>query len=331
MKRTIQIAGCALTGLILASIIFSCNETQPGNAALAAATDSLVKIDTSKIPHDKFGDAVRYGRELLVNTAFYIGPNGIKGKYLGNKMNCTNCHQEAGTKLYSFNLVASHGNYPQYRPREGEVLTLAERVNNCIMRPHNGKPLPLDGKEMVAILSYLKWINEFAPASEKFKGQKNLDVSFPEIAASSERGSVLFKEHCARCHGANGEGVMLSDSITYQYPPLWGANGYQPGSSMHRIIKQAQWLKANMPFDKATADKPFLTDAQALDIAAFVNDDNIHFRPDIKSFDYPNPIEKAIDYGVAPFADTFSTAQHKNGPYLPIINYWKAKGWKPAY
>jgi len=26
---------------------------------------------------------------------------------------------------------------------------------------------------------------------------------------------------------------------------------------MHRIIKMAQWLKGNMPFGKATWDKPF--------------------------------------------------------------------------
>ena len=331
MPKNNQIASCLVAAFTIVLILLSCNGNKSGGDALAAGADSLIKVDTSKIPYDKFGDAVRYGRQLLLNTAYYIGPNGINGKYLGNKTNCTNCHQEAGTKLYSFNLIASHGNYPQYRPREGKILTLAERVNNCVMRPHNGKPLPLDGKEMVAILSYLKWINGFAPGLKKFTGEKNLEVSFPDSAASSARGSVLFKEQCLRCHGVNGEGIMRSDSITYQYPPLWGVNGYQPGSSMHRVIKQAQWLKANMPFDKATADKPFLTDAEALDIAAFVNDDNIHFRPDIKSFDYPNAIEKAIDYGIAPFADTFSTAQHKNGPYLPIINYWKAKGWKAVY
>ena len=102
----------------------------------------------------------------MLNTAYYIGPDGVKGKYLGNKMNCTNCHQDAGTKPFSFNLMASHEHYPQYRAREGKVLTLAERVNNCVMRPHNGKPLPLDGEEMVAFLSYFKWINSFVPKAE---------------------------------------------------------------------------------------------------------------------------------------------------------------------
>lgn len=313
--------------------IISCNENKTALNLKPSenAADSLIKIDTSQIPHDKFGDAVRYGRALMLNTAYYIGANGINGKYLGNKMNCTNCHQDAGTKLYSFNLIASHASYPQYRAREGKVLTLAERVNNCIMRPHSGKPLPLDGGEMIAFLSYLKWINSFAAKGNKFSGQKNLDIKFPDIAASSERGAALFNQHCVRCHGANGEGVMLANNITYQYPPLWGTSGYQPGSSMHRNIKQAQWLKANMPQDKATWEKPFLKDEEALDIAAFINDDNIHKRPDVKSFDYPVIGEKAIDYGIAPFIDTFSAMQHKYGPYQPVIDYWKKKGLKPVY
>jgi thiosulfate dehydrogenase len=247
-------------------------------------------------------------------------------------MNCTNCHQNGGTKLYSFNLIASHANYPQYRAREGKVLTLAERVNNCVMRPHNGKPLPLNGKEMVAFLSYLKWINGFAPGGDKtFRGEKNLEVSFPTVAADPMRGQAIYVADCARCHGSNGEGQLRYDNVTYAYPPLWGPSAYQPGSSMHRIIKAAQWIKANMPYDKATHDKPFLTDAEALDVAAFVNDDRLHARPTVKSFDYPHPGEKSIDYDHGPFADSFSTAQHKFGPYLPIISEWKRKGMKPVY
>ena len=293
--------------------------------------EKLLKVDFSQIPKDKFGEEVKYGRELMINTALYIGPEGKVGEYLGNKMNCSNCHQEGGTKPFSFNLMLSHDNYPQYRAREGKVLTLAERVNNCIERPHNGKPLPLDSREMTAFLSYLKWINGFVPKDENFGGAKNLGINFPPRAASSERGSNLFVLHCQTCHGVNGEGQMKADNTSYAYPPLWGENAYQPGSSMHRIIKLAQWLKANMPYGKATWDKPFLSDEEALDLAAFVNDDAIHKRPGVESLAYPHPEEKAIDYDGGPFIDTFSVPQHKFGPYQPIIDFWRMKGMKPVY
>jgi thiosulfate dehydrogenase len=304
-----------------------------GASKLAAreSKPAMTIPDTAAIPNDKFGEEIRYGRQLMLNTAYYIGPEGVAGRYLGNKMNCTNCHQDAGTKPYSFNLLASHDSYPQYRAREGKILTLAERVNNCIQHPHNGKPLPLDSREMVAILSYLKWINGFAPKAANFEGKQNLTVDLPAAAASPERGRDIFMQDCARCHGKDGEGQFNARQSTYVYPPLWGSQTYQPGSSMHRIIKMARWLKGNMPFDKTVVGKPFLTDAQALDVAAFINDDAIHQRPQPKAFEYPESVLKPIDYDRAPFSDSFSIAQHKYGPYQPIIEYRKAKGMPVDY
>jgi thiosulfate dehydrogenase len=288
-------------------------------------------VDTNNIPKDEFGEMVKYGRNLFLNTAFYIGPNGIAGQYTKNKMNCTNCHLDAGTKPFAFNLMLSHINYPQYRPREGKVLTLADRVNNCIERPHSGNPLPLNSKEMTAFLSYLKWINNNVDSSKKVKGYESVEITFLNRPASSEKGALIYASHCLRCHGENGEGKMLANNVTYEYPPLWGQYGYQPGSSMHRVIKQARWLKANMPHDLAKWYQPTLTDAECFDVAAFVNNDSLHKRPSPKNFDYPNIKDKNIDYGNGPFMDTFSAFQHKYGPWQPIIDYWKTNGWKPRF
>lgn len=335
MSLTKTSRGALISALFIAAVsgivFFSCNSAD-GDERVANETEPQpIKIDTTKIPESKFGAAVKYGRQLMLNTAYYIGPNGIKGKFLGNRMSCTNCHQDAGTKLFSFNLMKSHEDYPQYRAREAKILTLAERVNNCVMRPHNGKPLPLDGEEMVALLSYFKWINSFVPKGEPFEGQKNKRIDLPATAASPERGQLLYVKHCERCHGKEGEGMLQKNQLTYLYPPLWGPEGYQPGSSMHRNIKQAQWLKANMPYDKSTADAPFLTDAEALDVAAFINSDGIHKRPNPKNLDYPHAAEKAIDYAHGPFVDPFTEEQHRLGPWQPIIDYWNSKGYSPTY
>jgi thiosulfate dehydrogenase len=293
--------------------------------------DSIVSVDTTKIPRGKFGDAIKYGRALLLRTAYYIGPDGVNGKYLGNKMNCTNCHQDAGTKPFSLNLVTAFRNYPSYRAREGRVLSLAERINNCIMHPHLGRPLPLDSREMIGIMSYLKWLSDSSNVNKSPKGLKNVQIELPDTAASPIAGAQLYANDCARCHGNSGQGEMGPDNITYKYPPLWGQKAYQPGSSMHRIVKMAQWLVSNMPYDKATHDKPYLTPAQALDLAAFINDDKIHQRPFVKEFQYPNAEEKAIDYDRGPFKDPFSVQQHKYGPYKPIVDYWKGRGVDPTY
>ncbi len=279
--------------LLLIAGFFSCTSTH--QSGVATSEEIIYTPDTSKIPNDQFGEMVRYGRELMLNTAYYIGPDGTAGHYLHNKMNCTNCHQDAGTKPFSLNLLKSHQAYPQYRARENKVISLAERVNNCIMRPHSGVPLPLDSREMLAFLSYLKWINQSLPDS--VRGLHNLSIQFPQRGADPAKGELLYMKHCQRCHAGNGQGTWKADSTGYTYPPLWGELAYQPGSSMHRVIMQAKWLKGNMPYDLAKWDKPVLSDEECLDVAAFINNDEIHYRPNPKTWDYANifiPLTKLL-------------------------------------
>jgi thiosulfate dehydrogenase len=92
---------------------------------------------------------------------------------------------------------------------------------------------------------------------------------------------------------------------------------------MHRVRKAAAFIKFNMPFGTSW-NAPVLTDAEAYDLAAFINDDELHPRKmyDL-SRDYPNIADKPIDYPFGPYADPFSEQQHKFGPFLPIIDWWK--------
>lgn len=281
--------------------------------------------DTSTIPKDQFGEMVRYGRNLILNTAYYIGPNGTVSKNLGNKMNCTNCHLEAGTKAYAFNYLSSHARYPQYRSRENKILTLADRVNNCIERPHNGKPLKLDSKEMVAMVSYMKWLGQNVPVNQHVEGDSPFQIKLLDRAADPIKGEEVYKKECVSCHGANGEGKMRLDDVCYEYPPLWGPKAYQPGSSMHRVVKAASFIYANMPNKNSTFENPKLSVEEAFDVAAFINDDRIHKRPiNNGSINYPDMFTKPLDYGIGPFVDTFPEIQHKFGPWGPIVKYREA-------
>jgi thiosulfate dehydrogenase len=97
---------------------------------------------------------------------------------------------------------------------------------------------------------------------------------------------------------------------------------------MHRVLKSARFIKANMPHKLAMWNNPVLTDEQAIDVAAFINNDKIHKRPGkkgINTADYPVYKMKPIDYDLGPYEDTFSQVQHKFGPYKPIIKYHEVK------
>src|SRR5690349_18159296 len=84
--------------------------------------------DTSRIPHSPEGMLIRYGRELIANTSFYLGPQG-KVASLSNGMNCQNCHLDAGTRPWGNNYSGVFSTYPKYRDRSGTIESIHRRVN----------------------------------------------------------------------------------------------------------------------------------------------------------------------------------------------------------
>ena len=100
-------------------------------------------LDTLK--DDAYGKLVRRGHELATRTFAHIGPEvkNPKMRYAGNNLSCTSCHQDNATKPYAIPWVGAFASFPQYRAREDAVSTIEERVNGCMERSMNGKPLPL--------------------------------------------------------------------------------------------------------------------------------------------------------------------------------------------
>ena len=196
--------------------------------------------------------------------------------------------------------------------------------------PLNGRSMPLDSKEMIAMLAYMQWLGKGVPVGERVHGDNLKAIALLDRPADPVKGRAVYDMHCMRCHGDDGQGVLKEDGIAYVYPPLWGPMSYQPGSSMHRLIKSAQFIKYNMPNDIARWDAPLLTDEEAMDVAAYVNDDKLHRRPqpDLTS-EYPIHKEKPLDYFFPPYADPFSADQHKYGPFKPIFA-WRSKNGHPT-
>jgi thiosulfate dehydrogenase len=291
-------------------LVVLCSSCQPG-----VKKDVVWKApDTTRIPATDEGRLIRYGRDLIANTSHYLGPKGTVAA-ISNGMNCQNCHLDAGTKPWGNNYSAVFSTYPRYRDRSGSVEDIHRRVNDCLERSLNGRPLDTNSREMKAICAYIKWLGQGVPKGAKPRGVGIRDLPWLNRAADPQKGQRVYQVYCKRCHGPEGEGSPKPDTAGYTYPPLWGNNSYNTGAGLYRISRLAGYVKDNMPLG-CSHDAPLLTDEQAWDVAAFIDSRR---RPE-KAFpkDWPNIARKPVDHPFGPYADSFSAQQHKYGPFGPI-------------
>lgn len=275
--------------------------------------------DTATIPFTETGNLIRYGRKLIAHTARYLGPRGSV-QPISNGMNCQNCHLDAGTRPWGNNYSAVAATYPRFRERSGTVETVEKRINDCLQRSLNGRPLDSNSRELKAMAAYIQWVGSEVQAGKKPLGVGISALPYLDRPADTAAGRIVYAQYCQRCHGMDGQG--LPDSLYntgYLYPPLWGANSYNTGAGIYRLSRLAGYVKDNMPYNEAYHHRPVLTDEEAWDVAAFIN---AQTRP-LKIFeqDWPAISTKPVDHPFGPFSDTFSAQQHKYGPFKPIQTF----------
>ncbi|AMR34405.1 cytochrome C [Mucilaginibacter sp. PAMC 26640] len=267
------------------------------------------------MPAGKYGDMTRYGRELIAHTAQYLGPKGSVAQ-ISNGMNCQNCHLDAGTRLFGNNYAEFVAGYPKRSNRSGRATTPALRIAECFERSLAGKVPDTSGREVQAILAYMKWVGTGVAKGRALYGRSVARLPFMDVAASAAKGKVVYVAKCQSCHGQNGEGLLAADQRSYTYPPLWGKGSYTDGAGMYRLGNFAGFVKNNMPYG-ATYKNPQLTDAESWNVAAFVNSQPRPHRN--QQADWQNLDTKPIDFPFGPYADPYSEQQHKYGPFKPIV------------
>ena len=304
----------------------SLNQSQPSDMQTIAA----VEVDTYKgvVPKEGIWQApdwttvdqepnaedITYGKELIANTAAYLGPNG-KVKKISNGMNCQNCHLNAGTAPLGNNYGAVAATYPKVRARSGKSEDIPKRINDCFERSLNGKGLENNSKEMVAMVAYMQWMGKDVPKGESPNGSGIYEVPFMDRAADPIKGKVVYAQQCQSCHMEDGQGLPKPDKSGHTYPPLWGETSYNEGAGLYRMSRFAGYVKTNMPLG-ATFERPILTDEQSWDVAAYVN--SLPRPKKELSKDWPDISKKPIDHPFGPYSDEFSEEQHKFGPFKPI-------------
>lgn len=291
-------------------------EAPPPMVASYTADSLWMGMDTTLIEHigGEREELVRYGRALIANTAYYLGPKGIVAAQT-NGMNCQNCHLDAGTRPWGNNYSAVWSTYPKFRERSGATESVVKRINDCFERSLNGTALDSNSREMRALVAYMEWLGTGMEKGSKPKGSGLAELPFLDRPADPIHGEAVYIAKCESCHQKNGEGVFAADGRMYQYPPLWGAHSYNIGAGLYRLSRFAGYVKNNMP-QGVTWESPQLSDEEAWDVAAYVNSRQ---RPVLDlSEDWPNIAGKPVDHPFGPFIDTLPEAQHKFGPFGPI-------------
>ena len=271
MRPTVARWTGSFSPLIGAAALLAGCESRTVQVGRRAGGDSVVAFRVpadSEVRDSAVRAAARRGLVLLRHTRDSLP------EYVRADLACVSCHPRDGTQPNAMPWVGVYSRFPQYRSRSGDVSTLEDRINDCFQRSMNGRALPWESRAMRDIVAYMAALSVDVPVGRAIAGQ-GLPRLTP-VAAEASRGGSIYVATCARCHGAEGQGMAAA-------PPLWGPRSFNVGAGMSRLRTAASFIRFNMP-----ADRPgTLSDQDAFDVAAYIG---ARPRPDFagKEEDWPN-------------------------------------------
>ena len=226
--------------------------------------------DISRLGPGAENDLIRYGKDLIVNTPKHIGKNASNPamRYAGNDLACQSCHLNAGLQPFAAPFVSTFATFPMFV--DDQVLTLTQRLNGCMRRSMNGKDLPLESREMEALVAYIKFLGNGTPEGVRVAGMGLRPIIPPTEPPDARRGEAVYAKHCVSCHKEDGQGEpRRPPAVGYGIPPLWGDGSFNAGAGMAKTAYAASYIRDNMPFG-IDYREPVLTVQQAWDVAAYM-------------------------------------------------------------
>jgi len=184
----------------------------------------------------------------------------------------------------------------------------------------NGRSLPVNGPEMKALVSYVKFLSSGLAPGQQLSGHGAGKMADLDRAADPARGENIYQRACLGCHNTDGSGVARDPGamqLGYAVPPLWGKDSFNDGAGMARISDLANFVHTNMPHG-ADYLNPLLSDEDSWDVAAYVESQPRPQKPGLDKDFSGHLLEKPVDAPYGPYADDFPADQHKYGPFGPI-------------
>jgi len=221
--------------------------------------------------------AIQRGHLLASRTFEVLGASGT----VNAKLHCSSCHLESGRDPDAAWWVGMGNHYT--------LPGIASRINGCFERSMNGRALCDTGsdggmgtcannKDMQALITYMGWLDEqWSDGGFSFPdgGLHRPDGGapargYPKFDAGTAPGDVtsgghVFRQKCAVCHGADGQGRYAHD--VYYRPALWGPDSFNACAGMANPAYSGAFVHGNMPLGSGG----MLTDREALDVATFID------------------------------------------------------------
>lgn len=287
--RSLISLSALLAGSLLAAACSPAGQTRPGlryalNGPLIPARMTMVTawdfpkhpLTDASLDDSKLSEEVRLGFRIFTNTP------GEVPQYTPGQISCNNCHMNGGQRERSLPLVGVPSMFPEYNRRAGRLISLADRVVDCLLRSQNATGRLPDGdtsrlsptlpaptsREVLAVSAYLTWLSRGAELGKNptWRGQNAIPQAalIPVKSLDRTRGEQLYTERCVSCHGADGQGVMVGDK---KAGPLWGPNSWNDGAGAARVYTLAGIIRYSMPY----LDPGNMTDEEAQLLAAYIN------------------------------------------------------------
>jgi len=228
-------------------------------------------LTDSTLDDSKLSKEIKWGFQIFTNTP------GEAPQFAPGKVSCNNCHLNGGQRERSLPLVGIAGMFPEYNKRSGRLYSLGDRIVDCFVRSENaagmikreGSSLPTaTSKEVLAVSAYITWLAKGSEVgkSPAWRGQNAIATTslIPIGKLDAQKGEALFKEHCANCHGDDGQGVSIGDK---KAGPLWGPDSWNDGAGAARVYTLAGIIRYSMPYMRPGR----LTDEEAQHLAMFID------------------------------------------------------------
>jgi sulfur-oxidizing protein SoxA len=212
---------CALIGAIVSTTIVSLaaeippNERKSGYEFMGPESRAMQDDDTAN-PASLW---------VLDGEALWKRKAGTAGK------SCADCHGEASETMKG---VAAR--YPAFNAARGRPVNLDQQINICRIERQQATPLPLEGKELLALTAYVARQSRGMPISVASDERTRPFVEAGRTMFYRRQGQLNFA--CAQCHDDNWSGKLAGAPITQAHPtgyPIYRLEWQGVGSLQRRL------------------------------------------------------------------------------------------------